>query len=436
MTPAPGPLHFWWRSYDTESPEGPEWRSIGASGIQEREERLTGHHLLYGPVPAWADDLLRISRAVFLADKLADRSHSEDRWTRRFHLSVPVSDPELWAPAASGPLPALLQTLTADVWDVTLRRMWAAPQQVSFPVGEDWQAQEVALFSGGLDSLSWAATRAAVPGEGMLLLVTYAEKNVEDVQREAYAAVKSLAERSGRQLRQITVGQTSGGRDGTVVERTSRPRGLLYASTTVRVAAADGVANVQVPENGQLALNPPLSPARSAALSTRSVHPRTLHLLNTVIESVGGRVRVENPLARLTKGDVCRAALAAGLSPESLEHTLSCGAPPQRRRGLPHVNCGTCYPCLIRRAGLLSAMGSDATPYETAPWLPGLSEDRIRHWHALQRWLAREYSTLDLIGDVPLPPGSRTGEWLSVVERGRVELRELVQSASGARDVA
>jgi 7-cyano-7-deazaguanine synthase in queuosine biosynthesis len=314
--------------------------------------------------------------------------------------------------------------------------MRATPQQVSIPVGEDWQAQEVALFSGGLDSLSWAAARAAVPGEGVLLLVTYAEKNVEDVQREAYAAVKALAERSGRQLRQITVGQTSGGQDGAVVERTSRPRGLLYASTAVRFAAADGVANVQVPENGQLALNPPLSAAHSAALSTRSVHPRTLHLLNAVIDSVGGPVRVENPLARLTKGDVCRAALTAGLSPESLEHTLSCGAPPQRRRGLPHVNCGTCYPCLIRRAGLLSAMGSDATSYETAPWLPGLSEDRVRHWLALQRWLARKYSALDLIGDLPLPRGSRTGEWLSVVERGRVELRALVQSASGTRDVA
>ncbi|MFJ8636800.1 7-cyano-7-deazaguanine synthase [Streptomyces sp. NPDC093568] len=436
MTLAPGPLHFWWRSYDTQSPEGSEWRSIGASGIQEREERLTGHHLLYGPVPAWADDLLRISRAVFLADKLADRSDSEDRWTREFRLSVPVSDPDLWALAASGPLPALLQTLTADVWDVSLRRMRAAPEQGSIPVGEDWRSHEVALFSGGLDSLSWAATRASVPGDGVLLLVTYAEKNVEDVQREAYAAVKALAEQSGRQLRQITFGQTSGGQDGTVVERTSRPRGLLYASTAVRVAAADGVATVQVPENGQLALNPPLSAARSAALSTRSVHPRTLHLLNTVIESVGGRVRVENPLASLTKGEVCRAALTAGLSEASLAQTLSCGAPPQRRRGLPHVNCGTCYPCLIRRAGLLSAAGSDATPYETAPWLPGLSEDRIRHWLALQGWLAWEYSALDLIGDLPLPQRSRTGEWLSVVQRGRVELRALVESASGVREVA
>ncbi|MGS2587639.1 hypothetical protein [Streptomyces hebeiensis] len=436
MTPAPGPFHFWWRSYDTESPAGPEWHSIGVSGIQEREERLTGHHLLYGPAPAWADDLLRISRAVFLADKHAARSRSEDRWTRAFRLSVPVSDPDLWAPAASGPLPALLQTLTADVWDVSLRRMRAAPQQGAFPAGEDWRAREVALFSGGLDSLSWAATRAAVPGQGMLLLVTYAEKNVEDVQREAYAAVKELGKRSGRRLWQITAGQTSGGRDGTVVEHTSRPRGLLYTSTAVRFAAADGVATVQVPENGQIALNPPLSAARSAALSTRSVHPRTLHLLNKVIESVGGRVRVENPLAGHTKGDVCRAAIKACLPEASLERTLSCGASPRRLRGLPHVNCGTCYPCLIRRAGLLSAMDSDDTPYETAPWRPGLSDDRIRHWRALQGWLAREYSALDLIGDLPLPPGSRTGEWLSVVQRGRVELRALVESASGARDVA
>lgn len=136
-----------------------------------------------GPAPAWADDLLRLSRAVFLADKLASREATEDRWTRRLRLSVPVSDPERWAAAADGPLPSLLRTLTGDLWEISLRPLRSVPRQEPFPVDEGWCAREVALFSGGLDSLSWAARRAAEAGAdaGVLLLVSFSEKKVDHV---------------------------------------------------------------------------------------------------------------------------------------------------------------------------------------------------------------------------------------------------------------
>ncbi|CAM5543495.1 hypothetical protein GCM10010329_27550 [Streptomyces spiroverticillatus] len=436
MTQVPAPNHFWWRAYDSERPSGLQWHSIGETAFQERESRIEGKEWLFRPPPLWADDLLRIARAAFLTDKLVNRTPTEDRWTRRLRLSVPVSDPDLWADAAARLIPALLQTLTGDHWEITLRA--ARPSHRTDPLWdyEQSRAHEAALFSGGLDSLSWAAQRASVGDNGRLLLVTFIEKNLESVQSSAYDAVHTLARESGRHLHPVPLGQTPGGSDGSTVEQSSRPRGLLYAAAAIRAAAANGVTTVQIPENGQLALNPPLTSARSSALSTRSVHPRTLHLLNTLIRSVDGTVTAENPLARLTKGDICRAALDSGLPRTALENTLSCGASPLRLNGRPYINCGTCFPCLIRRSGLLSAAGVDDTSYETAPWLPGTSAKRTEHWRAVQQWLARSYSALDVIGDVPLPPGTHTHEWLDVIKRGRGELQELVRWALEVSEVA
>ncbi|MCX5428415.1 hypothetical protein OHU11_12075 [Streptomyces sp. NBC_00257] len=243
------------------------------------------------------------------------------------------------------------------------------------------------------------------------------------------AGVEALARRSGRELRRLTLALTNSSVYGKVAERSSRPRGLLYAATAIRAAAANHADSVQVPENGQLALNPPLSAARSASLSTRSVHPRTLYLLNTVIRTVGGSVTVENPLAHLTKGEVCRAAVRAGLPLAVLAQGMCCGAPPRQRRGLPYDNCGVCFPCLVRRSGLLARTGIDPTPYETTPRHPSLSTERAEHWRTLRIWLGRPYTMFDLIGDVPLPPGTSAANWLQVIESGRAELRAMVRWA-------
>ncbi|WP_328846453.1 7-cyano-7-deazaguanine synthase [Streptomyces sp. NBC_00258] len=425
------PYRFWWRSYDGEKPRTAGWHAIGAAGFREREERITGHQYLDAAAPDWADDLLRLARAAFLADKLASREKVLDRWTRRFSLSLPVSDPLRWTGTSAGLASALLQMLTGDHWDIRPRALRAASSQPPIPLGDDWRATEVALFSGGLDSLSWAAQRAGAPA-GLLLLVTFAEPQLESLQHGVLQTVEKLARDSGRVIKHANLRQVPGGRDGRSVETSSRSRGLLYSATAVRAAAASNIPVVYVPENGQLALNPPLTAARSSALSTRSVHPWTLHLLNRLIRSISGAegtVTVTNPLAHLTKGEVCKAAVhAGGLLPADLEATLSCGAPPRRRQNRPHDNCGVCYPCLVRRSGLLYANGADATDYEASPTSPRLPRKRTRDFHALRRWLETPYGPLDLIADQPLPPGTEAAPWLDVIDRGRTELRALVRA--------
>jgi hypothetical protein len=71
---------------------------------------------------------------------------------------------------------------------------------------------------------------------------------------------------------------------------------LLYMATAVAAASAHRLEQVKVPENGQLAINPPLTHSQLGALSTRSVLPWTVDRMNRLINGIGGNVEVVNPL--------------------------------------------------------------------------------------------------------------------------------------------
>ncbi|MCX4550392.1 7-cyano-7-deazaguanine synthase [Streptomyces sp. NBC_01500] len=439
MTGPDGSL--WWNAHAKDLPDGPGWTLIGKDTFQETEHRITGRHRLPGPVPDWAEDLFRVARTAFIADKYIRRSHTPDRWTRRIRISIPVTNPDRWsAPAALAHLTGLLQTLTADIWEVAFRPLARHQVEEAFPLTEADHASEVALFSGGLDSLSWAAARARVKDPRPLLLVMFREIGLSRLQRQVYASVKRLS--TGRPILLLPMSQTpNGDGSGSRLETSSRTRSLLYVAGAIRAATSHGVTTVHIPENGQLAINPPLTPARSAACSTRSVHPWTLRRLNDLVAAIGGTesgtvhagygtVTVTNPLAQLTKGEVCKAARSAGLGPADLEATLSCGKPPMRQRKRqqngPRVpNCGICFPCLVRRSGLFHANGADHTRYAASPWAEDLPFDRTVDWRALQLWLHDSYGLTDLLADVPLPPGTDLAATLCVLSRGRTELKRM-----------
>ncbi len=438
-----GPDHFlWWRGPRGDRPRGTRWTEIGEEAFQEKERRITGRHYLPGPVPDWAEDLFRVARAVFIADKYVRRTSARDRWTRRISLAVPVTEHERWQSAAVRThLTALLQILTGDLWNVDFRPLTGHHVEEAMVSPDDLRASEVALFSGGLDSLSWAATRSRTDDSRPLLLVMFREIGLLRLQQRVYQAVERLD--GARPVLMLPMSQTpAGDGSGARLETSSRTRGLLYAAGAIRAATAHGVGTVHIPENGQLALNPPLTPARSAACSTRSVHPQTLRSLNALVTAVSdteSTVQVVNPLARLTKGEVCKVGRDAGLTPSDLESTLSCGKPPTRRNGGPPIaNCGVCFPCLVRRSGLLHANGTDNTRYEVLPWADDLPRERDVDWRALQRWLLGRYTLTDVLTDTPLPSDMDPMVALDLIRRGRKELERLLRIAAvaGAADAA
>lgn len=436
------PTSYFWLPRPKSSPPGGPWQPLSDTVYWESPDRAPDQRDLFAPIPDWADDLERVARAIFAADRCTSREAEFDRWTRHIRLSVPVTAPDAWHRALPHLIP-LLTTLTGDRWELEFRPIGSAgpAKNQPLPLGPEGYAGEVALFSGGLDSLGWLAQRSAAPDPRALLLVSFTEGNLGWMQSEVYEAVEG---RSVRPLRLIKQSQTVHRPQGFTrrMDRTTRSRGLLYTATAVSAAAAEQVPVVHLPENGQLALNPPLSAARSGACSTRSVHPWTLYHLNRVIAEIAdpaeSAVRIVNPFASLTKGEVCEAARDTHLPRSVLESTLSCGASPVHRPGpvtIPH--CGLCFPCLVRRSGLLHAYGEDGTPYAAEPWDTSLKPDLTEHWRALQRWLEKPpLMVLDLIADTPLPPDAKPTELLEVVEKGRKELRALVSYARSHRRAA
>jgi 7-cyano-7-deazaguanine synthase in queuosine biosynthesis len=372
----------------------------------------------------WAQDLLLIARAAFVADRKALRHRADDGWTRLIRLSVPLWEPDPWNSAcAKHLLGDLLETLTGDKWELQLRSGGRGfPRQGRLV--DSWQAAEVALLSGGLDSSAFAAWMAS-RARGEVLFIVFYDPNTKHRQAETIAEISARWDRPihRRQISQTVLGH------GRPLEPSSRSRGLLYVATAVYAAAAHRVGTVLVPENGQLALNLPLSPSRAGACSTRSVHPRTLSLLNNLIAAVSGDITVLNPFCEQTKGEVCLCGLDAGLTPETLFRTVSCSHPPVKRRGQAPYHCGYCYPCLIRRAGLWHALHKDHTPYQHNPWNLQYKDPKAEDLRALQLWLCTPLTLRDLITDVPLPHSVTPASLMPIQRRARRELSAMLDAA-------
>ncbi|AHH98588.1 7-cyano-7-deazaguanine synthase [Kutzneria albida] len=398
------------------------WRRVGEADFRSSLQRVRHAVLPAAATPEWADDLLRIARAVYLVDKLSPRPHERDPWTRELCLWVQVTDPDRWLGEPLDRLNTLLRVLTSDVWDVAVAG-GALPIDEQQRLGEYGTASEVALFSGGLDSTAYAAQQACTPG-GPLLLLGYDMADAQLPQRSLYSAITELDARQ-RPVNYCGVAATLA-KKGRKLEPSTRSRGFLFATTAVYAAAAHGVAQAMVPENGQLAINPPLTPARLAACSTRSVHPWILQQLNELITAVHGSVTVYNPFLYRTKGEVCTAAHANGLSHADLARTVSCGSYSIHRQ---IGNCGYCYPCLIRRSGLHAALGTDPTDYEHD--LHHLSTLKTaQHLLDLHQWLSHEFTAHDLIADMPLPAGTSMYELLAMLQRGRAEIGSMLTASS------
>lgn len=376
-----------------------------------------------GVAPAWADDLLTIAKAVYAADKRSPRDKAEDQWSRTIRLTIELMEPAAWQPHLER-LTGLLTLLTGDDWQLTFTGGGIPLDGGKQPLFPGEKAEEVALFSGGLDSTAYAATRLRQRGD-LLLLISYFQQKEVTRQRDIYTALRENARRNC-EIRQIS--QDVYKKDDQA-ELSARSRGLLYVATAIYAAAAHGTAKVAIPENGQMAVNPPLTPGRLAACSTRSVHPRTLSTLNSLIRDLGGDVEVVNPFVGLTKGEVCERALRAEVPERLLWETMSCGRPPIHRTDR-EFHCGLCYPCLLRRSGLLHAVGRDHTPY-LHPDLPSKVEERekrLRDLVALLRWLHRPFDTRELIADIALPPSLPLSTVLVTIRRSRAELMSMIET--------
>lgn len=114
---------------------------------------------------------------------------------------------------------------------------------------------------------------------------------------------------------------------------------------------------VYIPENGFIGLNVALTNSRKSSCSTRTTHPYFLNSFNKLIASVGIQNRIFNFFAFKTKREIVNLVSKTKAFKQGYKNTISCSHPCVSRynrvgsREYP-VNCGFCYPCIIRKGSL------------------------------------------------------------------------------------
>ncbi|MBK8059524.1 MAG: hypothetical protein IPK33_17200 [Gemmatimonadetes bacterium] len=352
-----------------------------ATAMPTRVWEILGHYAL---VPRAATvDLYRLAAAVYAADLRIPRADAFDGWSRDIILHLPVSDLTAWR-TASVALHRLLSFLTGDHWTVEFREGGAyIPPRDPKRWGQlaPFRADAAALFSGGLDSAVGALD--GIARGRALALVSHNSKGGDAFSSPAQRAV--LRELQGRLSKTMAHGfrfrvdPPSPVPGVSASETTTRSRSMIFIALGLLVAsglhAGGGSlgAPLVVPENGLISLNVPLTRARYGAWSTRTTHPHTLDLLRQVLVTIGIGTAIESPYRFVTKGEMLIQAVDREIARNIARATISCSHPNQgrwlprdrvvRSDGTHRQHCGTCVPCIIRRAAMSHAGWDDPNDY-------------------------------------------------------------------------
>lgn len=388
-----------------------------------------GRHLpetlarLGGDVGSGARDLLAISMAVAAADAFVEReSNSDDGWCRVFHLVVEVEEPDRWR-RIEGSMEQALHFLSGDMWSFEFTRCepWKLPRSPEPTL--KGASDCVSLFSGGLDSA--IGVLDAVAAGRSPLLVSHAYQGDSDKQEGIYADLPRRMDRIG-----YIAYPRCPTRKNDVSMRTRSFNFLAMAGAAASsIAGRSGLRSVDllVPENGFIALNPPLTPRRLGSHSTRTTHPYFLGLIQDIFDAAEMPARIVNPYRHKTKGEMLLGCSDQTTLAAIAHRTVSCGKWKRNRE-----QCGRCLPCMIRRAAFLRASMNDRTPYGEQR-LAGALKSYLHRDDVLAVALAARHSTAEIPAwsaqSGPLPEdATEYGGWISVVGRGIEELRHLLRT--------
>ncbi len=399
------------------------------------------HHNLTRLAPGGSQEamsFLLAALAGWAGDKMLARQAMPDAWTRQFELHLPGSPAwNLAAPKLTG----LLNFLTGDAWSLKPREARFDLKLTGLrPFPEPPEA--VALFSGGLDSLV-GALDALEAGQRLLLVSHHDFGQLASLQQSLAGALRDHYGPERVQHLGLRV------QCPLAPELTSRSRSLLYLALGLAAAAAyKGEVPVLIPENGWVSLNPPLTPNRLGACTTRTTHPHFLDRLGALWREAGITNALGNPYQGLSKG----ALLAHCRQPDLLKRlaplTVSCARPVASRwqRG-PAGACGYCYPCLLRRAAL-HRLGWDAGADYRLDVLaaPETLRHRVRGQHlrallaARRTWrlAPQEIQARLWLGDDPAAIPARQRQAAAVLEQGFLEITAWLEDKGRAwlRDYA
>lgn len=319
-------------------------------------------------IPDLLLDLLEIAAYVYCGDQRATRGSEKlaqagRLWTRGMRFVIPVRRPDVWSGfELRDMLESTLGFLSDDTYQFEFTKAVTPVAQPAmyFPDLSDgsFDPDEVALFSGGIDSFAGALDSIVGQGRRTVLVGHHSAPKVFAVQKELVGALRDAG--YGSRLFYISVNVTN--TNIAPAEPTQRSRSFLFASLAFVLARMFGKDQFTFYENGVVSLNLPIAKDVLGSRATKTTHPSVIRGFERVFSHLAERqVQISTPYLWFTKADVVERIMSHGYGP-LLSRTVSCVHPMLWTTAVRH--CGRCSQCIDRRFAVLAAGAAEFEPAE------------------------------------------------------------------------
>lgn len=335
-------------------------------------------------------DLIDLAVVINTADRLAQHKRDEQR---HISVSMPVRNQSVIT-GISEQLQDALFFATHDDWHFEFthredtRRFSESQLRLPFPEISPGREIEVALWSGGLDSLAGLCNRIEREVANQFILVgSGSNSQVFRLQNDVIHILRNRVN-TGLDLVQVKINRDD--TKGIRKDRLLRSRGLVFLLIGAAVAISAGVNSLHVYENGIGAINLPYYQSEIGIDHSRSVHPISLAKLGAVItQLMGWDFEIRNPFVFNTKAQMCISLQEMGLT-DLIVETASCDRPHR----LCTTQCGVCSSCLLRKQALAASSILDSTRYV----VPDKRKVRTGDWSHFNAMLSQVETLVTLLG--------------------------------------
>jgi 7-cyano-7-deazaguanine synthase in queuosine biosynthesis len=308
-------------------------------------------------------DCIDLASAIAVADRLSSRKRYQQC---SLQICLPVRHTELFGCSSILQfLQDILYWYTQDQWffDFSARSAYGrlAERELSLITPNAYGLPtEVALWSGGLDSLAglYSHINNGTASSHYVLFGTGANTFIHSKQRDAAKTIEALFPGQTTLVQvPLRLGETKEMRKHSL----QRSRGFVFLLLGAVCAMLEGKQVLSVYENGIGAINLPFTQAEVGLDHSLSVHPVSLIRMGEFVSRLfGSPFTFQNPFLFQTKAQMCAPLTISSAFEQLVLSTFTCD---RYLRDRPQ-QCGRCSSCLLRRQAIaVLNVEEDPTPY-------------------------------------------------------------------------
>lgn len=302
-------------------------------------------------------DLCDIAAYVYVADQCTSRGgkslvNDGERWRRNLVFHIPVRQLGIWQnESVKNVLTETLDFLSDDYYDFNFAphpHPEKPPGYFDLGKGKDggFDADEIILFSGGLDSTAGVVEETLVHKKKVVLVSHYAAPKTKSLQDSVSDLLIDKVGKENICFLPILANKIKG-LTKSLLNQSSRS--FLFLTLAATIAHIFDKNRIRFYENGVTSFNLPLIQALGSTRSSRTTHPKVLSLFSDLLQLIFQKdFKVENPFIWKTKKDIFNIIGEAGF-PEIISETKSCSHTISSTKDTKH--CGSCSQCVDRKFG-------------------------------------------------------------------------------------